>query len=196
MFGRSFAKRPPSIQQREQEAGPPGFDADLVSAQAGTDIARGYLLVPAVLVRLLLPVAAVIAVYLFMRGHNLPGGGFVAGLVLSTAFIVQYIVSGTQWVEAHMNLAPPRWIATGLLTATGTGAGAFFFGYPFLTTHVAHVTLPWVGEVHVASALFYDIGVFTLVVGATLLILTALGHQAVRGRRQPVRPPAAQEGAT
>jgi len=183
-------------QQREQEAGPPGFDADLVSAQAGTDIARGYLLVPAVLVRLLLPVAAVIAVYLFMRGHNLPGGGFVAGLVLSTAFIVQYIVSGTQWVEAHMNLAPPRWIATGLLTATGTGAGAFFFGYPFLTTHVAHVTLPWVGEVHVASALFYDIGVFTLVVGATLLILTALGHQAVRGRRQPVRPPAAQEGAT
>ncbi len=182
-------------QQQEQESGPPDMDADLVRAQTGTDIARGYLLVPAVLVRLLLPVAAVIAVYLFMRGHNLPGGGFVAGLVLSTAFIVQYIVSGTQWVEAHMKLAPPRWIATGLLTATGTGAGAFFFGYPFLTTHVAHVTLPWVGELHVASALFYDIGVFTLVVGATLLILTALGHQAVRGRRQPVRPSAAQEGA-
>ncbi len=182
-------------QQQAQEGGPPEIDADLVSAQAGTDIARGYLLVPAVLVRLLLPVAAVIAVYLFMRGHNLPGGGFVAGLVLSTAFIVQYIVSGTQWVEAHMNLAPPRWIATGLLTAAGTGAGAFFFGYPFLTTHVAHLTVPWIGEVHVASALFYDIGVFTLVVGATLLILTALGHQAVRGRRQPVRGPAAPEGA-
>ena len=182
-------------QQQAQEGGSPEIDADLVSAQAGTDIARGYLLVPAVLVRLLLPVAAVIAVYLFMRGHNLPGGGFVAGLVLSTAFIVQYIVSGTQWVEAHMNLAPPRWIATGLLTATGTGLGSFFFGYPFLTTHVAHVTLPWIGEVHVASALFYDIGVFTLVVGATLLILTALGHQAVRGRRQPVRTPASPEGA-
>ena len=139
--------------------------------------------------------AAVIAVYLFMRGHNLPGGGFVAGLVLSTAFIVQYIVSGTQWVEAHMHLAPPRWIATGLLIATGTGLGSFFFGYPFLTTHTAHLTLPWLGEVHVASALFYDIGVFTLVVGATLLILTALGHQAVRGRRKPGRQPGAVPAA-
>jgi multicomponent K+:H+ antiporter subunit A len=57
-------------------------------------------------------------------------------------------------------------------------------GYPFLTTHTAHFTLPLLGEMHVASALFYDIGVFTLVVGATLLILTALGHQSVRGHRR------------
>ena len=171
----------------QQRAMPADLDTDLVNAQTDTDTARGYLLVPAVLMRLLLPIASVIAVYLFMRGHNLPGGGFVAGLVLSTAFIVQYIVSGTQWVEAHMPLAPPRWIATGLLIATGTGLGSFLFGYPFLTTHMAHFTLPLLGEMHVASALFYDIGVFTLVVGATLLILTALGHQAVRGRRQPGR---------
>ncbi|APW43406.1 monovalent cation/H+ antiporter subunit A [Rhodoferax saidenbachensis] len=176
----------------QQRAVPADLDTDLVNAQTDTDTARGYLLVPAVLMRLLLPVAAVIAVYLFMRGHNLPGGGFVAGLVLSTAFIVQYIVSGTQWVEAHMPLAPPRWIAFGLLTASGTGLGSFFFGYPFLTTHMAHFTLPLLGEIHVASALFYDIGVFTLVVGATLLILTALGHQAVRGRRQPGRVLATQ----
>ena len=171
----------------QQRAVPADLDTDLVNAQTDTDTARGYLLVPAVLMRLLLPIAAVIAVYLFMRGHNAPGGGFVAGLVLSTAFIVQYIVSGTQWVEAHMPLAPPRWIATGLLIASGTGLGSFLFGYPFLTTHVAHFTLPLLGELHVASALFYDIGVFTLVVGATLLILTALGHQAVRGRHRPGR---------
>ncbi|WP_082368662.1 monovalent cation/H+ antiporter subunit A [Piscinibacter sakaiensis] len=164
-----------------------GDPDDAARVRAGADPAQGYLLVPAVLMRLLLPVAAVIAVYLFMRGHNEPGGGFVAGLVLSTAFIVQYIVSGTQWVEAHMHLAPPRWIAAGLLIATATGAGAFAFGYPFLTTHVAHLRLPAIGEVHLASALFYDIGVFALVVGATLLILTALGHQSVRGRRLPAR---------
>eukprot|EP01032_Pedospumella_encystans_P027383 gene27383-30951_t len=71
---------------------------------------------------------------------------------------------------------PVRWIAMGLLMATFTGLGALFFGYPFLTTHTAHLDLPLLGEIHVASALFYDIGVFTLVVGATLLILTALGH--------------------
>jgi multicomponent K+:H+ antiporter subunit A len=77
-----------------------------------------------------------------------------------------------------------RWIAMGLLMATFTGLGALFFGYPFLTTHTAHLDLPLLGEIHVASALFYDIGVFTLVVGATLLILTALGHQSVRGHRR------------
>jgi multicomponent K+:H+ antiporter subunit A len=171
----------------QQQAVPADLHTDLVNAQTATDTAHGYLLVPAVLMRLLLPVAAVIAVYFFMRGHNEPGGGFVAGLVLSTAFIIQYIVSGTQWVEAHMHLAPPRWIAAGLLIATSTGLGSLWFGYPFLTTHTAHLTLPVLGEVHVASALFYDIGVFTLVVGSTLLILTALGHQSVRGRRKPAR---------
>ena len=171
----------------QQQAVPADLKTDLVNAQTAADTAHGYLLVPAVLMRLLLPVAAVIAVYFFMRGHNEPGGGFVAGLVLSTAFIIQYIVSGTQWVEAHMHLAPPRWIAAGLLIATSTGLGSLWFGYPFLTTHTAHLDVPVLGEIHVASALFYDIGVFTLVVGSTLLILTALGHQSVRGRRKPAR---------
>jgi multicomponent K+:H+ antiporter subunit A len=172
---------------RQQQALPPDLDTDLVNAQTAEDTARGYLLVPAVLVRLLLPIASVVAVYIFMRGHNEPGGGFVAGLVLSTAFIVQYIVSGTQWVEAHMRLMPQRWIAAGLLVAAATGVGSWAFGYPFLTTHVAHLKLPVLGELHLASAVLYDIGVFTLVVGATLLILTALGHQSVRGRRRPAR---------
>ena len=123
------------------------------------------------------------------HGDNL-GPMLLGGLVLSTAFILQYIVSGTQWVELHMHLRPRRWIATGLLIATATGLGAFVLGYPFLTTHTAHVHLPLIGDFHVASALFYDIGVFALVVGATLLILTALGHQSVRGHRRPRSTPA------
>jgi multicomponent K+:H+ antiporter subunit A len=126
-------------------------------------------------------------VYLFMRGHNQPGGGFVAGLVLSVAFILQYIVSGTRWVEANMVLMPQKWIAVGLLTATTTGLGSLALGYPFLTSHTAHLHLPWLGNIHLPSALFYDIGIFTLVVGATLLILTALAHQSVRGHRKPAR---------
>ena len=197
---RRFRPAPESAElTAQQRALPADLDTDLVNPGMAEDTARGYLMVPAVLVRLLLPIAAVIAVYLFMRGHNEPGGGFVAGLVLSTAFILQYIVSGTQWVEANMQLMPQRWIAAGLLIATATGLGSFWFGYPFLTTHTAHLHLPLLGEVHVASALFYDIGVFTLVVGATLLILTALGHQSVRGHRsakaaeQDTVPPA--EGA-
>jgi multicomponent K+:H+ antiporter subunit A len=194
---RRFRPAPESAElTAQQRALPADLDTDLVNPQQAEDTAQGYLMVPAVLVRLLLPIASVIAVYLFMRGHNEPGGGFVAGLVLSTAFILQYIVSGTQWVEANMQLRPQRWIAAGLLTATATGLGSFWFGYPFLTTHTAHLDLPLLGEIHVASALFYDIGVFTLVVGATLLILTALGHQSVRGHRQAKVDQEKEEGAS
>ncbi len=171
----------------QQQAVPADLATDLVKAQSAADTAQGYLLVPAVLVRAVLPVAAMLAVYLFMRGHNQPGGGFVAGLVLSVAFILQYIVSGTRWVEANMVLMPQKWIAVGLLTATTTGLGSLALGYPFLTSHTAHLHLPWLGSIHLPSALFYDIGIFTLVVGATLLVLTALAHQSVRGHRKPAR---------
>jgi multicomponent K+:H+ antiporter subunit A len=70
-----------------------------------------------------------------------------------------------------------------MLFALGTGLGALHWGYPFLTSHTAHFVLPLLGDVHVASAMFFDLGVFTLVVGSTLLILTAIAHQSVRGHR-------------
>ena len=82
-----------------------------------------------------------------------------------------------------MPIYPRRWIAAGLLFALGTGAGSWYFGYPFLTSHTAHLTLPLVGDIHIASALFFDIGVFLLVVGSTMLMLTAIAHQSVRGYR-------------
>jgi multisubunit Na+/H+ antiporter MnhB subunit len=109
---------------------------------------------------------------------------FVAGLVLSIAFITQYIVAGTHWVEAHLQLRVVRWIGLGLLMALATGIASLWFGYPFMTTHTAHLTLPVVGEIHIASALFFDIAVFAVVVGSTLLILTALAHQSVRSHRK------------
>jgi multicomponent K+:H+ antiporter subunit A len=176
---------------RQQRAVPAASGTDLLRPQelraSGDpgDPAQGYLLVPAVLVRLLLPVALVVAFHLFLRGHNLPGGGFVAGLVVAVAFLAQYMVSGTHWVEDHMNLHPPRWIAFGLVVALATGLGALVLGYPFLTTHTAHVTLPVLGELHLPTAALFDLGVFCVVVGSTLLMLTALAHQSLRARRRP-----------
>jgi multicomponent K+:H+ antiporter subunit A len=87
-----------------------------------------------------------------------------------------------------MSLRPLRWMGTGLLFALFTGLGAMLMGYPFLTTHTAHLTLPLLGEIHVASALFFDIGVYAVVVGSTLLILTALAHQSVRSHRPTALP--------
>lgn len=156
---------------------------DLVNPRSASDTALGFMMVPAVLVRLLLPIAVVVSMYLFMRGHNQPGGGFVAGLVMSVAFILQYMVAGTQWVEAQMSLRPLRWMGTGLLFAICTGLGSMFLGYPFMTTHTAHLDLPLLGDIHMASALFFDVGVYAVVVGSTLLILTALAHQSVRSHR-------------
>ena len=172
---------------RQQTIVPADVVTDLVKPSA-EDIGRGYMMVPATIVRLLLPVSLVVALHFFLRGHNEPGGGFVAGLVVAIAMLAQYLVSGTLWVEGRVRLRPARWIAAGLLLGASTGLGAIAFGYPFLTTHTAHASLPLVGEVHLPSATFFDLGVFAAVVGATLLILTALAHQSIRAHRQLARP--------
>ena len=179
----------------QQRALPADVDTDLSNPRQTADTAVGYLMVPAVLVRLMLPFATLVSMYLFMRGHNEPGGGFVAGLVFSVALLLQYIVSGTSWVEAHLPLYPRRWIGVGLLTALATGLGALAWSYPFLTSHTAHLHLPVVGDIHVASALFFDIGVFTLVVGSTMLILTGIAHQSVRSHRYNNTRPAEEAQA-
>ncbi|WP_288379422.1 monovalent cation/H+ antiporter subunit A [uncultured Massilia sp.] len=179
---RRFRPAPESIAIPIQQAS----DVDPAVSQKPARQARdGYLMVQAVYLRLLLPVMGVIAVYFFMRGHNLPGGGFVAGLIFATALIVQYMVAGTDWVESHLRLRPHRWICLGLLCACGTGIGAWLFGYPFLTSHTAHLTLPLLGELHLPSAFVFDLGVFLVVVGTTMLILVALAHQSLRSRRMP-----------
>ncbi len=182
--------RPPreSIERPQQQRLVPSHTStDLVEPKYEEDTSNGYLLVPEVLVRLLLPVTGVVALHLFLRGHNQPGGGFVAGLVMAIGFLAQYIVGGTRWVEARMHLRPPRWIAFGLLIATLTGLGAQAVDHPFLTSHTAHVTWPLFGELHLPSAAFFDVGVFAVVLGSTLLMLTALAHQSLRAKRWPSR---------
>jgi multicomponent K+:H+ antiporter subunit A len=179
--------RPPteSIEEpQQQRVLPADLVTDLVKPRSAEDAARGYMLVPAMIARLLLPVAFVVAAHLLLRGHNEPGGGFVAGLIVSIAFLMQYLVAGTRWVEGRARVRPALWIGFGLVVAAATGLGAIAVGYPFLTTHTWHFTLPLVGEVHLPSATFFDLGVFAVVVGATLLILTALAHQSVRAHRQ------------
>jgi multicomponent K+:H+ antiporter subunit A len=138
------------------------------------------LLVPAQIMRLMFPLIGMLAGYLLLRGHNLPGGGFAAGLVLAIAVILQYMAGGTRWVEERLAIRPNLWMGAGLLLAGATGAGAWFFAHPFLTSHTAHFSLPLLGAFHLPSALFFDLGVFSLVVGATGLVLIALAHQSVR----------------
>src|SRR5690606_11157028 len=149
------------------------------------DTLTDYLAVPRVVMEWMFPVIVVSARCLLIRGHELPGGGFAAGVAMSIALILQYMAAGTRSVEARLRVRPLIWIGAGLLVAAGTGAAALLVGYPFLTTWFSYVGLPIVGEVPMASALLFDFGVFLLVIGATALILIAIAHQSIR---TPLKP--------
>ncbi|MCU0932958.1 MAG: monovalent cation/H+ antiporter subunit A [Thiobacillaceae bacterium] len=127
------------------------------------------------LTRLLLPLALLVSVFILLRGHNLPGGGFIAGLVTAVALIMQYLANGVAWTHARLpaNMHPA--IAAGLGIATLTGLASFYFDHPFLTSTFGHLHWPLVGDIHLASAMAFDLGVYLVVVGATLLILIHLG---------------------
>ena len=139
--------------------------------------------VPATVMTWLFPVLVVLALHLFLRGHDLPGGGFAAGIALSIAFVLQYMAHGARWVDERLAIRPVTWIGCGLLVAAGVGAGSWLFGRPYLTTAFAYAEIPGLGKVPLASALLFDLGVVVLVVGATVLMLVALARQSLRRAR-------------
>jgi multicomponent K+:H+ antiporter subunit A len=128
----------------------------------------------------LLPIALLVAVFLFLRGHNEPGGGFIAALVAGVALILQHVANGARETQAQIRHDPRTYIGGGILVATLTGLGSWVVGYPFLTSTYAYVTLPVVGKFEVASAMLFDLGIFLGVVGTVVLILTGLGGLALR----------------
>jgi len=130
--------------------------------------------------RILLPFALLVSVYIFLRGHNLPGGGFIAGLVTSVALVMQYMAGGLVATSSKLRIEFPKMIGSGVLIAGLTGLGSFVFGSAFLTSTFGHPSLPLIGEVPLASAAAFDLGVFLTVVGATLLTISALSGASQR----------------
>jgi multicomponent K+:H+ antiporter subunit A len=185
---RRFRPAADSIAKPEQQLIQNAYDDERPDRSRG-DTIHEYLLIPATIMHWLFPVVIVFALYLFLRGHDQPGGGFAAGITMSIAFIIQYMASGTRWVEERLRILPVVWIGAGLLMALATGLGSWVFGYPFMTTAFQYAEIPFIGKVPLATALLFDLGVFSLVVGATVLILIALAHQSVRSPK-PARGPA------
>ena len=137
--------------------------------------AERYPLMLSVLSRPLLPLALLVSAYLFLRGHNAPGGGFIAGLVTGTAIILQYVAYGSGWVRERLPWSYSGVIATGLLVAVATGLASWAFGAPFLTSTYGYVTWPVVGKFELASAMVFDLGIYLAVVGTVLVIISRLG---------------------
>ncbi len=125
--------------------------------------------------RLVLPLAALVSAFLFLRGHNLPGGGFIAGLVLACAILALRIGGGARDILDPAHLPYQPWLAGGLLVAAATGVVSIFLGYPFLTSAFRHPVLPIVGEIPLSSAALFDVGVFMTVIASTMLTTMSPG---------------------
>ncbi|MCA3445594.1 MAG: monovalent cation/H+ antiporter subunit A [Rhodobacter sp.] len=133
-----------------------------------------------IVTRLILPVALMVGVFIFLRGHNLPGGGFVAGLIVAIALLMQYMASGFAWAAGRRAIDYHALIALGVLVAAGTGIGAWFNGRPFLTSDYGYVTLPPLEPFELATAALFDSGVFLCVLGAVMLALASISRLAIR----------------
>ncbi|HEY8482198.1 MAG TPA: hydrogen gas-evolving membrane-bound hydrogenase subunit E [Spirillospora sp.] len=146
-------------------------------ATSGRPAFGGAPLVPAAAAaRLLGPAILVFSVYLLLAGHTRPGGGFVAGLVASMAFVLRYLPGGRHELAAAMPVRPAVLLGGGLAVAVVTGAAGWAFpDAAFLAGEAPHVALPVLGDVKLSTSLFFDVGVYLLVLGMVLTILTTLG---------------------
>ncbi|MEM5543193.1 monovalent cation/H+ antiporter subunit A [Sulfitobacter sp. AS92] len=133
-----------------------------------------------VMTRVIMPVVLMVGFYIFLRGHNEPGGGFIAGLIVSIAVVMQYMASGFAWASARLRYPYHGIIGTGVLIAGLTGIGSWFFGKPFLTSDFTYVRIPPFEKFELATAALFDLGVFLAVVGAVMLTLESFSRLARR----------------
>ena len=126
--------------------------------------------------RLTLHLMLVFAIYLLLRGHNAPGGGFIAGVLTAVAITFQMMAFHVESFSQDMPWNPLRMVVVGLLLAAGTGLGSLLVGYPFLTSAIGHHIFPLLGEVELATAMGFDIGVYLVVVGTSLGIIRTIAE--------------------
>ncbi len=121
----------------------------------------------------------IFAIYLLLRGHNYPGGGFIAGVATAISLVLLGLVTGLREMRGVLRLDPVRIAGFGLSVALLTGIGPLLFGHPFLeqfTVHYPH--FPLLGDVHLGTPLLFDIGVYFVVVGTTCKILFVLSQSS------------------
>ncbi|MGB7242265.1 MAG: monovalent cation/H+ antiporter subunit A [Sulfitobacter sp.] len=142
-----------------------------------------------VLTRVIMPVVLMVGFYIFWRGHNEPGGGFIAGLVVSIAVVMQYMASGFSWTSARLKYPYHGVIGAGVLIAGFTGIGSWFVGKPFLTSAFTYVRIPPFEKFELATAALFDLGVFLAVVGAVMLSLESFSRLARRAHEPDAEHP-------
>lgn len=128
-----------------------------------------------VVIRAEFQVLLVVSLYLLFAGHNQPGGGFIGGLVAAAAFTTRYAAGGSAELHRALRIPSSVLLGVGLLVAVGTAFALMFGGGDFLDHELVKFEIPVVGEVKTTTALFFDIGVFLVVIGMIVSILESLG---------------------
>jgi multisubunit Na+/H+ antiporter MnhB subunit len=126
------------------------------------------------IVKLFMRVMLIFSIYLLLRGHNFPGGGFIAGIVASTGFIFYAIIYGSKQVQQIIKIKPQTIIGAGLLLALTAGVIPVFLNQEIQTGLWIHSHLPIIGELHLGTPLLFDTGVFLVVVGVILTIIFSI----------------------
>lgn len=119
------------------------------------------------------PVLFVASAVLFLKGHNAPGGGFIAGLLTAAALILRFVAYGSS-LHAGRGHRYVYLIAVGLGIAVTTALVPTFLGYPFFTHTFGHFHVPVIGDLELASAALFDLGVYLVVVGNVVTVIAAL----------------------
>jgi len=131
--------------------------------------------------KLLVPLSLVFAMYIYFKGHQTPGGGFVAGLVAAVALLVQRMSHGGVSLGRMLPIPERLFIASGLVLAMVTGAAALLFGLPFLTSNHGLIQLPeskgMVTHFEWATVMLFDFGVFMVVLGVVVGMIDALAKE-------------------
>ncbi|NIL78240.1 Na+/H+ antiporter subunit A [Rhodococcus sp. B10] len=125
--------------------------------------------------RLIFPTIMVLSVYFFFSGHNAPGGGFAGGLTAGLALVLRYLAGGRYELGEAVPIDAGKILGLGLIFASGTAIASMFLGAPALSSATIELTLPVLGDIKLVTALFFDLGVYLIVVGLVLDVLRSLG---------------------
>ncbi|MEY1677406.1 Na+/H+ antiporter subunit A [Gordonia terrae] len=125
--------------------------------------------------RLLFPTMVVLSIYFFYAGHNAPGGGFAGGLTMGLALVLRYLAGGRYELGEALPIEPGRILGAGLAVSATTAIVSMFLGAPALSSAVFEVTVPVLGDIKFVTALFFDLGIYLIVVGLVLDVLRSLG---------------------
>ncbi|HLT12039.1 MAG TPA: Na+/H+ antiporter subunit A [Micromonosporaceae bacterium] len=157
---------------------PPGRRSWLAGARALPPRQRSIIL--EVITRLLFYPLIVYSVYLLFSGHNAPGGGFTGGLLAGMGLAIRYLAGGRHELNEAAPVDAGLLLGSGLFLAVGTGITSMLLGGDFLQSAQIDLVLPVIGEVHLITSLFFDIGVYLIVIGLVLDILRSLGSEVDR----------------